>query len=168
MRLCIPTVNAEGLEARVSGHFGSAPHYTLLDTETGAVDVVDNTWGGHAHGHGHGHGHGHTPGGSCRPLLPLIGHSIDAVVCRGLGRGAYARFLETELDVFGTHATRVREILEEAREGRLTPIEVGAICGGRHRHGAGHRHGHEDGEAHGHGSGCRNGRGRSHGPVERN
>lgn len=40
MRLLIPTTDANGAEARISGHFGRAPYYTVADTETGAAVSV--------------------------------------------------------------------------------------------------------------------------------
>jgi predicted Fe-Mo cluster-binding NifX family protein len=40
MRLCIPTIDDAGLDAQLSAHFGSAPYYTIVDTESEAFEVV--------------------------------------------------------------------------------------------------------------------------------
>lgn len=74
MRVCIPTVDANGMEAKASGHFGSAPYFTLVDLDTQKVESVQNE---HAH-----HEHG-----SCNPVASLMGKEVDAVVCHGLSGG---------------------------------------------------------------------------------
>jgi hypothetical protein len=33
MKICIPTETNEGKSAAVYGHFGSAPYFTIIDTE---------------------------------------------------------------------------------------------------------------------------------------
>ena len=42
MKLCIPTETNEGKNAKVYGHFGSAPYFTIVDTEKDTVEVIDN------------------------------------------------------------------------------------------------------------------------------
>ena len=51
MRLLIPTADAEGTNAQLSGHFGKAPFYSVADTETGAVITVANPSVESSHGH---------------------------------------------------------------------------------------------------------------------
>ena len=50
MKLCIPTETNEGKSATVYGHFGSAPYFTIVDTEKDTVEVIDNANQHHAHG----------------------------------------------------------------------------------------------------------------------
>ena len=59
-------------------HFGSAPFFTFIDTETMAVEAVRNGGASHVHG-------------ACRPLDFLGARPVEAVVCRGLGRRAFSR-----------------------------------------------------------------------------
>ena len=42
MKLCIPTRTDEGLEATSTGHFGSAPYFTLVDTESEELTTLAN------------------------------------------------------------------------------------------------------------------------------
>jgi predicted Fe-Mo cluster-binding NifX family protein len=42
MLACIPTNGSAGLEDTVFDHFGSAPFFTLFDSETGEVTVLEN------------------------------------------------------------------------------------------------------------------------------
>ena len=108
MRICIPTVDDRGLEARISEHFGSAPFYTLVDTETGRLETLPNSHPGHGSGQAHARG-------ACRALATIGPHNCDAVVCRGMGRGAMAT-LESMLGICRLpFYRRYRKYLEKAR-----------------------------------------------------
>ena len=43
MQICIPVVEDKGLQSRVSAHFGSAPAFMIVDTESGACRAIANT-----------------------------------------------------------------------------------------------------------------------------
>ncbi len=75
MRICVPTATAEGAKAPAYGHFGSAPHFTLVDTVTGSCEIIGNDGQHHAHG-------------MCHPLAMLEGRRIETVVCAGIGARA--------------------------------------------------------------------------------
>ena len=60
MKICFPTFNLEGLESRVYEHFGSAPGFVIVDTETQTVEEINNNDLHHAHG-------------MCQPLKALGG-----------------------------------------------------------------------------------------------
>ncbi len=75
MRICIPTETDSGLKAIVYAHFGSAPYFTIYDSEKDTFEVVENSNQHHAHG-------------TCHPLGMLNGKHIDAVVCSGMGARA--------------------------------------------------------------------------------
>jgi predicted Fe-Mo cluster-binding NifX family protein len=125
MRICIPTGDDSGLDARLYAHFGSAPFFVLADTETGAVDVMRNA--GQHHGHGH-----------CAPIAHIDVDRTDAVVCRGIGRGAFASLQEKGLEVLITSADTVRDAITQARAGNLGKFCMDMACGG---HGARHEKG---------------------------
>jgi predicted Fe-Mo cluster-binding NifX family protein len=131
MKICIPTVDDGGLDARISDHFGSAPFYTLVDSETGLLKTLRNTH----HGHGQGHGHQH---GACRALNHTGPDDCDAVACRGLGRGAIASLGRSGLKVYAADGAKVGDVVEAARNGSLRrPSEEEILCGGRRQHGRG-------------------------------
>ena len=71
MRICVPTATDDGLDATVHEHFGSAPYFSILDTETGAVEAVRNANEHHEHG-------------QCNPVGALTGLNPDALVVRGI------------------------------------------------------------------------------------
>ena len=84
-RICVPTAGDGGLDDTVGEHFGRVPTYTIFDTETESVDIVDNT-SEHA-------------GGSGLPADILSKLGINVLLCRGAGRRA--------LDILGTNGIEV-------------------------------------------------------------
>ncbi len=50
MKICIPTETGEGKNAQVYGHFGSAPYFTIYDTDAQSIEIVDNANSHHEHG----------------------------------------------------------------------------------------------------------------------
>jgi predicted Fe-Mo cluster-binding NifX family protein len=130
MILCLPTVDPGGLTSRLSPHFGSAPCYTLADTESGHIEVVENTRARHEPGH-------------CDAAKQLEGVGVGAVVCRGLGRRALAGLVGCGIPVWVTEAWSVSDALAAFRAGELHPLTHDEACGGGHGHGHGHGHDHE-------------------------
>jgi predicted Fe-Mo cluster-binding NifX family protein len=132
MRILIPTEDEHGLEARPHGHFGSAPYFTLVDTTTEAVEVVENPSASHEHG-------------QCRPLQMLRPHRFDAIVCRGMGRRALAALQQQNIDVYVCDRASVADVVHAVRSravDRLTELEA---CHGGQGHGGPHEHRHRHG-----------------------
>jgi predicted Fe-Mo cluster-binding NifX family protein len=120
MNVCIPVVEECGLESRVSPHFGSAPSFLVVDTETKAFHQVVNTDAQHEHGH-------------CAPVALFAGERIDAFVVGGIGGGALGRLLSTGAKVYracpGTAAAMVEAIGKHA----LSEVTPAGACHG-HSH----------------------------------
>jgi predicted Fe-Mo cluster-binding NifX family protein len=117
MRICIPTEGSEGLTAAVAAHLGRAPFFTLVDTESGEVEVMANG----PHG-----GHG------CTPADSVAGAGVEAVVCHGAGKRAVATFVAAGIRVLLTSALRVDEAVAAARQGSLHALDEKEACAGRH------------------------------------
>lgn len=128
MRICVPTATDEGMEAEVYPHFGSAPFFSVLDTDTEVVEVVPN-------------GHQHHEHGQCNPVGSLMGVKLDAVVVRGMGRNALARLSQLGIPAYVAEGDTLRDVAAEARAELLLPLDVAATCGG-HGHGGPHHHHH--------------------------
>jgi predicted Fe-Mo cluster-binding NifX family protein len=120
MRLCIPTTDDSGLRSRLSPHFGSAPYFTIVDTETNEGTVIVNDHAKHEHGR-------------CDPVRSIADQSIDAAICRGLGRRALERLRGHGVSVMVTEAWTVSAALEAYRTGKLRPMQPDEACAG-HRH----------------------------------
>jgi predicted Fe-Mo cluster-binding NifX family protein len=121
MKVCIPVEEYRGLDSLVYGHFGSAPVFALVDTETLAVEPLGNRDHDHQHG-------------ACSPLKALGGHQINAVIVGGIGPGAIRGLNQAGIEVRqfagGTVAEAVRRFnADELRA--LTPTEAcGSHSGG--------------------------------------
>jgi predicted Fe-Mo cluster-binding NifX family protein len=121
MRLCLPTVDDRGLAAALSDHFGSAPCFTVIDSETGAMEVIPN------------HHAAHAPG-RCDPARAIAAHGVQAVVCPGLGRRALASLDAAGIPVFVSSAGTVGVAAAAFRAGRLPRLQREAACGGGRGH----------------------------------
>ncbi len=133
MRLCIPTDDDRGLMGRLSAHFGSAPYFTLVESETGAVQVVANLHSQHAPG-------------SCQAAEALRGYGVEAVVCRALGRRAFGHMRTLGLPVFVSEEAEASGALEAFRDGRLPRLTSESACHGGQGHGRhdSHHRQHDD------------------------
>lgn len=125
MKICIPTMDDRGKEGMPSDHFGSAPFFTFVDTETGEYEPVRN--GGSSHVHG-----------SCQPLKFLGSRPVDAVIVRGLGRRAFARLDDAGVQVFVTLEVNAEETIAALEDGRLRPLTSEEACHGHDGGGRGH------------------------------
>jgi predicted Fe-Mo cluster-binding NifX family protein len=99
------------MESELFGHFGSAPFFTLVDSESGEVEVRKND-------------NAHHGGGGCHPMRQLGSRSVDAVVCRGMGRRAVASLSEAGVQCSSSAKSwkTVRDVVAAAREDRLMPF----------------------------------------------
>jgi len=120
MTLCIPTQTGEGKDAQVYGHFGSAPFFTIYNTETGAVQVIDNANQHHEHG-------------MCNPLRALEGKQVDAVVTGGMGARAVQMLNAAGVKVFRAVPGTVAELAKQFAGNGLEELTVENSCG--HHHG---------------------------------
>jgi predicted Fe-Mo cluster-binding NifX family protein len=131
MKLCIPTLDDGGFQGTPSDHFGSAPFFTFVDTDTGEVEAVRNGGAHHVHG-------------ACRPLDFLGKRPVDAILCRGLGKRAFSRLQGGGISVYVTFETDVAGTVEAFKAGRLRELTSDEACHG-------HSHSHAHGHAHAHG-----------------
>lgn len=115
MRICIPTESKEGLSAKVYGHFGSAPYFTIFDTERKSFKTVDNTNVHHSHG-------------MCHPIGVLGISSIDAVVCQEMGMRAVQKLNEVNVRAYRADGETVVDIIDKFKAGELQEITVQNAC----------------------------------------
>jgi len=115
MKICIPTGDNKGLQGVVYGHFGSAPYFTIYDTENGSVNVIDNNNAHHSHG-------------MCHPLNALGQSVIDAVVCRSMGMRAVAQLNNGGIKAFLAEGEKVSDIAASYKKGELKEITAENAC----------------------------------------
>jgi predicted Fe-Mo cluster-binding NifX family protein len=83
MKICIPTETDAGKKAKVYGYFGSAPYFTIYDTEKDDYETVDISNQHHIHG-------------TCHSIGVLDSQHIDAVVFAGIGIRAIQKLMKQE------------------------------------------------------------------------
>lgn len=140
MRACVPTTDDAGLDAQRSDHFGRAPYYTIVDTETGDVETVTNE--------------SRHRGGSKMPPTFVAEHDVDAVLVDHVGKPGMELFEEYGIDVLHTDESTVEAAVERFEAGDLEELGLADAHshGGGHGHGKGHDHdhGHDHGDGQGH------------------
>jgi predicted Fe-Mo cluster-binding NifX family protein len=119
MKVGIPTLGNLGLEEKVSPHFGRAPTFTIVDTETGEVSVVPNT--------------SEHMGGSGKPPEQLVRAGAHVMLCSGLGPRAIRMFEQHGVEVYVGASGTVREAINRWKAGELQEATDKNACE-RHRH----------------------------------
>ena len=115
MKICIPTETGEGKNAAVYGHFGSAPYFTIYDTDAQSIEVVDNANSHHEHG-------------ACNPVAALQGKAVDVVVTGGMGARAVMMLNSTGIKVFRAVPGSVENIISTFGAQDLEELTVNNAC----------------------------------------
>ena len=115
MKICIPTETGDGKTAQVYGHFGSAPFFTIYDTDAKSIEVVDNANNHHEHG-------------ACNPVAALQGRAVDVVVTGGMGARAVMMLNQTGIKVFRAVPGTVDTIISTFDEKNLEELTAQNAC----------------------------------------
>jgi len=119
MNICIPVEEDKGLESRVCAHFGSAPVFLVVDTETLASKAVKNANQHHAHG-------------MCQPLALLSGEKLHAIVVGGIGLGALMKLQAANVEVYRAGQPTVKATVEALKSGELPLVTPKTACSHHH------------------------------------
>jgi predicted Fe-Mo cluster-binding NifX family protein len=122
MKICMPISEDRGLESPLCEHFGSAPAFLLVDTETQARKVFTNDHVQHEHGH-------------CAPIAQLAEEQVEAFVVGGIGAGALARLQAMGAVVYRGRPGPAAQSLEALARKELAPLSPADTCGHHHHHG---------------------------------
>ncbi len=117
MKICFPTANLQGMESRIYEHFGSAPGFVIVDTETQAVEEISNNDLHHAHG-------------MCQPLKALGGRQVDAVAVGGIGMGALMKLQAQGVRVYRVTEGTVVENIDFILKQKLPEFDARLTCAG--------------------------------------
>ena len=153
MLVCIPTNGNAGLDDTVCGHFGSAAYFTIYNSESGELTILENGNADHVHG-------------SCQPRTKLGDHEINAIICGGMGRRAIEALNAEGIRIFQTDSRDVAQVVEQIKSGDLREMDLQTACRGHgYDHGQDHRTGELPNAPHEHGGGscCGRGGGAGHG-----
>jgi ArsR family transcriptional regulator len=115
MNVCLPVLLDEGLQSLLSQHFGAAPMFLIVDTDTGAYRTISNQARQHEHGR-------------CSPLAALAGEKLQAMLVRGIGRNALTKLRAAGIRVYLTGQGTAAAALEELKEGQLQEVDWDSAC----------------------------------------
>jgi predicted Fe-Mo cluster-binding NifX family protein len=115
MKICIPTETDAGSEAKVYDHFGSAPYFTVYDTDTKTCAVIDN-------------GNQHHKHGMCQPLGVLGDSDFNTVICKGMGTRAVQKLNQAGIRVYKTVTETVGEIIGKYNQKAFEEITLIDAC----------------------------------------
>ncbi len=113
-RLCIPTEGTGGLDDRVGEHFGRVPTFTFVDSDTGDVEILDNT--------------SEHMGGSGLPADLLVRAGAEVILCQGLGRHAIQLLSEAGVSVCTGASGVVAEAVAAWKGGTMARAEESDAC----------------------------------------
>lgn len=125
MKICFPTETLQGLESAVYGHFGSAPGFVIVDTESQQLEEIENGDLHHVHG-------------MCQPLMALGGRRVEGVVVGGIGLGALMKLQAEGIQVFRAVQGTVQENLSLIRNAKLPLFSKEHTCAGHADGGCSH------------------------------
>ncbi len=116
LKICIPTRDDNGIEGPVEQHFGKAPTYTIMDTETEDIQVIPNK--------------SNHMGGVDLPPEYLHKNGVETMLCSGIGYKALNMFESYGVQVFVGAKGTVRETLVAWEKGLLKRATVENTCAG--------------------------------------
>jgi predicted Fe-Mo cluster-binding NifX family protein len=128
MKIVFPVEQDQGLESPVYTHFGTAPYFVVVDSESGAQQTINNMDLHHNHG-------------QCQPMKAFSGNPVDVIVVGGIGGGALIRLQAQGVRVFRAAEGSVKTNFEFMKAGKLPEFAVNMTCAG-HQGGQGGCHSH--------------------------
>ena len=114
-RIVIPAEDGNGLDARLSEHFGRAPYFIVVEfNEDGSIANVQAVSNESEHF-----------GGSGRPPDRLLQFKPNAVITYGMGPRALSIFQEARVAVLRANADTVKEVVEAYKQDKLEELTEG-------------------------------------------
>ena len=117
MKICFPVQEDEGINSAVYNHFGSAPIFVVVDTDTNNLSTINNRDQHHSHG-------------ACNPMKALDNQKVDAIVVGGIGAGALTRLNQMGIVVHRSQASTIHENMAMFASQSLPVLTVQGCCGG--------------------------------------
>lgn len=122
MKVCIPVQENKGMESIAYNHFGTAPYFLIIDSETEDVKAIENGDLHHSHG-------------MCQPLKALSGEEVDAILVGGIGAGAISKLNSQGIKVFKVANDTASKNIELFKKNELPEFSINHSC---NHHGCGH------------------------------
>jgi predicted Fe-Mo cluster-binding NifX family protein len=115
MKIVIPVLDESGLNAQLSGHFGRAPYFAVVDLDEDGR-VSDQTTIANVSEHF---------GGVGRPPDRILQLKPSALITYGMGPRALSIFQNAKVAVLRTNAKTVREVVAAYNNDELEELTEG-------------------------------------------
>ena len=118
IRIAIPSMGKEGLDAMSSGHFGHCEAFTMVDisdNEIVNVQPLENP--------------PHSQGGCMSVVGLLKENGIEGIIVGGIGMRPLMGFQQVGIDVYGGAGGTVASMVKAFLEGRLEKAGENVVCG---------------------------------------
>lgn len=121
-KIVIPIEDKNGLEARLSDHFGRAPYFLVAELEeSGEISSLKTISNYNEHFGGRGHAHDN-----------ILNEKPDVLIVRGMGPRGLETMAEAGVTVLRAEGNTVKEVISAYRENKLENLTEG--CHHHHRH----------------------------------
>jgi len=128
-RIAIPVSGNSGLNSMISGHFGRAPGFFVVNTDGTQAEYLISQEAKAA--------------SECAPITALARAGAKLVAAHSMGKGALQRCHQAGMQIYQTQAQRVVDLLADLEKGVLNDFPDSALC----NHASGH-HEHEEEHCH--------------------
>ncbi len=115
MKVGFPVEYNFGLESRVYEHFGSAPLFLIVDSESYDFQAVPNRRGGNG----------------CHQWTSLLAQGCRGVVVEGIGKNAFEQLREAGVAIYRGCGMKIADALAMLRSHRLQELDGPMECRSR-------------------------------------
>jgi len=119
MKISIPTMGDAGMQEAICQHFGRAPTFTIVDTDSGDIKVLPNV--------------SEHMGGKGLPTEIMFAEGVKVMIVGGLGPKAVSAFNQAGVDVFVGAAGTVKDAIDDWRAQMLRRADLDNACS-EHKH----------------------------------
>lgn len=114
VRLAMPVNRYDGLNSKLSQHFGKAPGFIVVDASGGDLTYLDTARARRA--------------SECAPVQALVSAGSKIVLANSMGRGAMARCHSAGMQILQAEGATVAEVLEAYRGQHCPDFPDEALC----------------------------------------
>lgn len=114
MKIAVPTIGTRGLDEEIGSHFGKVPTYTIVDTDTSEVQVIENA--------------SEHRGGVGLPPDLIAGAGADVMLVSNAGMRAILRLQELGVEVYTGARGTVRTAMQALQNGDLKLATAENAC----------------------------------------
>lgn len=115
MKIVIPVQEEGGLDTRLSGHFGRAPYFAVIDLKDDGTVLEQSTIANTSEHFG----------GVGLPPQRILQLKLDALITYGMGPKALTIFQNAKVAVLRTSANTVREVVKAYNNDELLELTEG-------------------------------------------